>query len=229
MAMDQTPRRVALASLPALVIAERWADNDHELTCMRTGIFTALMVMVVAIGCGGRDDMLRDVDGNTYVLRDMPDGRIWMTDNMSLAHRDSYCYGDSALECRRYGRLYTWPAAAEACRLLGTGWRLPTDDEWRQLAKGYGGVRGDSEDGGQSAYTALLREGVSGFNAVLGGGRERGGSYSRIEEHGFYWSATQSDTDHAWFYNFGRGGGLLNRHSGGDKAMALAVRCIKTF
>jgi uncharacterized protein (TIGR02145 family) len=186
------------------------------------------MVTAVAIGCGGRDGLLRDADGNTYVLRDLPDGRIWMTDNLRILHPHSYCYGDSASECLRYGRLYTWAAAAEACRLVGTAWGLPTDDEWRQLAKGYGGVRGDSEDDGQSAYAALLRGGVSGFNAVLGGGRELGGNYARIEEHGFYWSATQSDIDHAWFYNFGRGGALLNRHGGGDKAMALAVRCIKT-
>jgi uncharacterized protein (TIGR02145 family) len=67
-----------------------------------------------------------------------------------------------------------------------------------------------------------------GLNAVLSGSREPDGNYARIEEHGFYWSATQSDVEHAWFYNFGRGGGLLNRHSGGDKTMALAVRCIKT-
>jgi uncharacterized protein (TIGR02145 family) len=196
---------------------------------MRTVIFVAVAVTVVAIGCGGRETSLRDADGNTYVLRDMPDGRTWMTDNLRLGHPDSYCYSDSASECLRYGRLYTWAAAAEACRLLGTEWRLPTDDEWRRLAKGYGGVRGDSEDDGQSAYTSLLRGGSSGFNAVLGGGRELAGSYERIEEHGFYWSATQSDVDHAWFYNFGRGGGLLNRHSGGDKAMALAVRCIKSL
>ena len=37
---------------------------------------------------------------------------------------------------------------------------------------------------------------------------------------------TEYDSEHAWFYNFGRGGGLLNRHSGGDKSLALAVRCI---
>ena len=194
---------------------------------MRTVIFVAVIVTAIAIGCGGRDSLLRDEDGNTYVLRDMPDGRTWMTDNLSLVRPDSYCYGDPASECPRYGRLYTWAAAAEACRRLGTGWRLPTDDDWHQLAKGYGGVRGDSEDDGQSAYKALMRGGVSGFNVVLGGGRELGGNFARVEEHGFYWSASQSDTDHAWFYNFGRGGGLMNRHSGGDKAMALAVRCIK--
>jgi uncharacterized protein (TIGR02145 family) len=93
------------------------------------------------------------------------------------------------------------------------------------MAKGYGGVRGDSKDG-QAAYNALVRGGVSGFNALLSGGRELGGNYARVEEHGFYWTATEYDREHAWFYNFGRGGGLLNRHSGGAKSMALAVRCI---
>lgn len=195
---------------------------------MRTVIPVMVMLTVAAMGCSGRDSLLRDADGNAYALRDMPDGRMWMTDNLRLVQPGSYCYGDSAAKCVQYGRLYTWAAAREACRLLGADWRLPTDDEWRQLAKGFGGVRGESDDDGQSAYTALLRGGGSGFNAVLGGGRAGDGTYARIEEHGFYWSATPSDMDHAWFYNLGRGAGLLNRHSDGDKAMALAVRCIKT-
>ena len=57
---------------------------------MRTVILVAVMVTAIAIGCGGRDTLLRDEDGNTYVLRDMPDGRIWMTDNLSLVRPDSY-------------------------------------------------------------------------------------------------------------------------------------------
>ena len=48
-------------------------------------------------------------------------------------------------------------------RSLGTGWRLPTDDEWRRLAKHYGGVHGDSSDAGKGAYNALLIGGRSGF------------------------------------------------------------------
>jgi len=196
---------------------------------MRTFIWATVMVAVWAAGCGGRDrrdSLLRDADGNAYVLKAMPDGRTWMTVNLNLDRPDSYCYAARASECARFGRLYTWAAAAEACRLLGTGWRLPTDDEWRRMAKGYGGVRDDAEDGGNAAYTALLAGGASGFNALLGGDREPGGTYARVEEHGFYWTATEYDTQHAWFYNFGRGAGLLNRHSSGDKLMAVAVRCI---
>jgi hypothetical protein len=38
---------------------------------------------------------------------------------------------------------------------------------------------------------------------------------------------TETDMNTAWFYNFGRGAELLNRHSGGNKSMAMSVRCIK--
>jgi hypothetical protein len=65
----------------------------------------------------------------------------------------------------------------------------------------------------------------SGFNAVLGGNRDPGGSYARLDAQGFYWTATESDNEHAWFYNFGSLG--LNRHQGGDKSMAVSVRCIE--
>lgn len=194
---------------------------------MRTISFVAVIVVVVAMGCGSRNRVLRDTDGNAYELKGMADGRTWLVDNLKLTHPDSYCYGDSATACIQYGRLYTWAAAVDACRLLGAGWQLPSDDEWRRLAKGYGGVRGDSESDGRAAYTALVRGGASGFNALLSGNRDPRGGYDRLERHGLYWSSTESDAAHARFYNFGRGGGLVNGHSRGDKAMALSVRCVE--
>ena len=117
----------------------------HFSSMRRRSIWVTAIVAAVAGGCKYRDSRggpLRDVDGNSYSVREMLDGRTWMTDNLNLTLPDSYCYGGVTAECRRFGRLYTWTSAAEACRLLGTGWRLPTDDEWRQMAKGYGGVRG---------------------------------------------------------------------------------------
>ena len=181
------------------------------------------ILTIVAIGCtGGR--VVRDSDGNAYVVKVMSDGRTWTTENLRLALPGSSCHGDAASECLRFGRLYTWSSAAEACGRLGTGWQLPTDNEWRQLAKAYGGALGDSD--GRAAFAGLFAGGPSGFNAVLAGSRETSGSYTRLEEHGFYWTATESDNEHAWFYNFGRGGGL-NRHRGGDKSMAVSVRCIE--
>ena len=84
------------------------------------------------------------------------DGRTWTTKNVAVESVASYCYDDAELNCRRYGRLYTWASAAQACRALGAGWRLPTDDEWRRLAQAYGGASGDDGRLGPAAYEALL-------------------------------------------------------------------------
>jgi uncharacterized protein (TIGR02145 family) len=158
----------------------------------------------------------------------MPDGSWWMMANLDVNTSHSYCYDDIELNCRRYGRLYTWESAQQGCQLLGNGWRLPTNEEWQQMAKQYGGVYDDSDDGGKAAYEALLIGGTSGFDALLGGGRASDdGQYARLEAHGFYWTASESDAARAWFYNFGRGARYLNRHSDGEKQRAFSVRCIK--
>ena len=103
--------------------------------------------------------------GTMYSSKRMADGKQWTTQNLDVNTVPSYCYEDAEPNCRRYGRLYTWESARRGCQSLGDGWRLPTDDEWRQMAKHYGGVREDSEDSGKAAYKALLIGGSSGFNA----------------------------------------------------------------
>jgi hypothetical protein len=69
---------------------------------------------------------------------------------------------------------------------------------------------------GKASYTALLSGGSSEFNALLGGSFVPDeGEYARLEGHGFYWSATESNPDTAWFDNFGKGGSALNRQREG--------------
>jgi len=159
--------------------------------------------------------------------RRMPDGKQWTTNNLNVAAAGSYCYGDAELNCRRYGRLYSWESSQLGCRSVGVGWRLPTDDEWRQIAKHYGGVREDSDDSGKAAYAALLIGGSSGFDGLLGGNRGGDGQYARLEAHGFYWTASETSPTLALFYNFGKGSLSLNRQSEGDKRMGASVRCIR--
>jgi uncharacterized protein (TIGR02145 family) len=157
----------------------------------------------------------------------MADGKEWTTHNLDVNVMPSYCYDDAELNCRRYGRLYTWESARRVCQTVGNGWRLPTDDEWRRMAKHYGGVSEDSDDKGKAAYKALLGSGGSGFDAVLGGGRSGDGQYARLEAHGFYWTASEIDEASAWFYNFGAGGKALHRQSGGEKQASFSVRCVR--
>jgi len=164
--------------------------------------------------------------GTTVSSRRMGDGKEWMTANLNVTASPSYCYDDAELNCQRYGRMYTWASAQQVCQSLEGGWRLPTDDEWRQLAKRYGGVSADSADKGKAAFAALVRGGASGFNAVLGGNRSAG-QYARLEAHGFYWTASDNDPASAPFYNFGKNGGALHRQLQGEKQMAISVRCIR--
>lgn len=156
----------------------------------------------------------------------LADGKVWTTANLNIIAASSHCYGDAEVNCRRYGRLYTWESARRLCPFLGVGWRLPTDEEWRNLAQRYGGLGNDSEAGGKSAFTALIRGGRSGFNAVLGGNRSDG-KYERMEAHGFYWTASDNGSSSAPFYNFGKNSGALYRQPQGEKQMAISVRCIR--
>jgi uncharacterized protein (TIGR02145 family) len=168
----------------------------------------------------------QNVSGAHSSSRLMADGKEWSTTNLNANASPSYCYDNAETNCRRYGRLYTWDSAQRVCESLGHGWRLPTDGEWRQLAKRYGGVSSDSADMGRAAFTALISGGTSGFNAVLGGNRSDG-QYARLEAHGFYWTASENDSASAPFYNFGKGGQALNRQPQGEKRMAISVRCVR--
>jgi len=157
----------------------------------------------------------------------MADGREWTVENLRVEVPGSHCYDEAVVNCDRYGRLYSWEAAQRGCRLLGERWRLPTEDEWRQLAGSYGGISEDSDDKGKAAYAALLIGGSAGFSALLGGGRSESGEYARLEAHGFYWTASECDQATAWFYNFGKGGLALHRQREGEKGQAFSVRCVK--
>ena len=180
-------------------------------------VITTLSVAFAAVGAAGTIDSSKR----------MADGRQWTTQNLNVNVVPSYCYEDAEPNCRKYGRLYTWDAAQRGCQSLGNGWRLPTEAEWRQLAKHYGGVFEDSKDNGKAAYTSLMIGGDAGFDAVLGGGRDGAGQYARGDAHGFYWTATENGPASAWFYNFGKGRPALYRQEKGEKERAFSVRCVR--
>ena len=202
----------------------------------------AIVIFIIVMGLGSNanamfqpkhnssilnDSLLIDKDGNKYKIKKFNDNNLWMTDNLKLNTAGSYCYGNLQSNCEQYGRLYTWESAKKGCALLGEGWRLPTNDEWKQLAAYVSGFPKDSLETRKKAYSALLTGGNSGFDAVLGGGRENNGEFRRLDAHGFYWTATESHTNTAWFSNFGKGSQSLYYQIAGEKPEAFAVRCVK--
>jgi uncharacterized protein (TIGR02145 family) len=203
--------------------------NDKSGTVRVCVVSIALSIAFGSVSASLEHFLAQDqkASGTTYSSKRMADGKQWTTRNLNVNTVPSYCYEDAELNCRRYGRLYTWESARRVCHSLGDRWRLPTDDEWRQMAKHDGGVSEDSDDRGKAAYKTLLAGGNSGFGALLGGGRSDDGQYARLEAHGFYWTASESDPASGWFYNFGRGGLALHRQNGGEKQRAFSVRCVR--
>ncbi|HEX6216291.1 MAG TPA: FISUMP domain-containing protein [Vicinamibacterales bacterium] len=105
----------------------------------------AVIALSIAFGSlGGAGSAQRSMKEQNVSSKRMADGKEWTTANLNVNASESYCYDDAESNCRRYGRLYTWASAQRVCESLVSGWRLPTDDEWRQLAKRYGGVSNDS-------------------------------------------------------------------------------------
>ena len=79
----------------------------------------------------------------------------WMAENLNYDTLGSYCFGDDFGKCEKYGRLYTWDAAMNACP---SGSHLPRTGEWRSLFYHVGWM--DFE----VMYTQIGSEDVLGMN-----------------------------------------------------------------
>ena len=168
-----------------------------------------------------------ELGGQTYEVVVL-NGLTWMAENLNYKVSNSWCYDNDPANCREYGRLYTWQAAQNACEALG--WRLPTDEEWREMAKLYGGYydypEGKAIGDAEKTYEALIEGGQSGFSAQLGGWRRSDGGLGYLGRSGNYWSATEFGSNQGWLYTFSRDFGKLYRYSL-NKSYGHSCRCVR--
>ena len=169
-------------------------------------------------------------DGKVY--KTIPIGRKnWMAENMNYDVPDDtsdVCYENSAKNCEKYGRLYTWDAAQQACP---AGYHLPTDNEWEALVDYVGGkkkagIKLKSSKVWES-YKYYVRAGTDEylFSALPGGSASSGGAFSSAGKHGIWWSATESDTGDVWTRGMGYGVDGVVRGSS-NKTRFFSVRCV---
>jgi len=171
---------------------------------------TAAVGAVLWLGCG---DGGNPGGGGTLSCgnrecksEEMPDGKIWMTENLNRTTKDSWCYENRAANCDKYGRLYTWSAAKSACQLVGM--RLPTSQEWDALVTAAGGWEtagsklksksgwnwNDYEDNASGNGTDDFQ-----FSALPGGYRDSDGGFNGAGYGGRWWAATEVNSeDYVW-------------------------------
>jgi uncharacterized protein (TIGR02145 family) len=135
-----------------------------------------------------------------------------------------------------YGALYNWYAVSDIRCLAPAGWHIPTDTEWTILTDFLGG---ESKAGGKmkekgTAHWLSPNTGAdnsSGFSALPGGFRDYSGPFVCIGLNGFWWSATEFNTESARIRSLYNTSAVACRESDflpamGYKLFGYSVRCV---
>ena len=173
-------------------------------------------------------DFFRDFrDGQVYKMVTIGN-QVWMAKNLNYEMAGSYCYSNNASNCMRYGRLYTWNAAMNACP---DGWHLPTYDELVSLienASGQflaGGVL-KSKGGWKKCRHCDIADDMYGFSALPTGVMNEDGSFDKIFEYVFLWSATETESNQIPYMGFANVSSVAMLLLG-NKNKGFSVRCVK--
>ncbi|MDD3050133.1 MAG: FISUMP domain-containing protein [Candidatus Cloacimonetes bacterium] len=188
--------------------------------------------------CGGGSGTVTDIDGNVYQTLIIGD-QEWMVENLKVTRyrngdqiphltdgeawksttAGAYCvYGNTPSNANTYGNLYNWYTVADQRGIAPQGWRVPSDNDIKQLEMFLGmtqsqadasGGRGTNQ-GSQLAGRADLwtdgalendpDDGSSGFNFLPGGYRYNfDGTFRYMSTYGSFWSSTESSSLYAWY------------------------------
>ena len=191
-----------------------------------------------------------DIDGNTYNTVQIGN-QVWMSENLKTSRyrngglipnvMDNTAWSNSTTGAWSYyfnaeannaiyGKLYNWYTTL-GDTLCPTGWGVPTDAEWTTLTTYLGG---ESVAGGKmktigTAYWESPNTGAinsSGFSALPGGYRYNNGSFLSIRGNAFFWSATGSVNNDAWFRYLSYDLGDVYRNDF-NKSLGVSVRCLR--
>jgi len=199
-----------------------------------------------------------DIDGNIYQTVKIGN-QIWMAENLKTTKfRDGtaitlvtdntawanlttpgYCWynNDATANKNVYGALYNWYAVIPN-KLAPTGWHVPTDNEWEQLAIFVNEIKGpfnkiDDDWIGVGKYLKAtsgwnnndLGTDEFGFSGNGGGNRPTLSIFREIGTNGSWWSATLYDGSNAWRRFLEYNSTNFNRYIGLNDE-GFSVRCI---
>ena len=149
--------------------------------------------------------------------------QVWMAENLNVETDSSFCYNDSAEYCAKYGRLYEWSAAMEACP---SGWHLPDTAEWRTLLDAAGG----------DSIAGTMLKSTSGWNSDGNGTDDFGftvlpaggwGSKNFVGEAAVFWTSEWYEGYDDYAYDIKLYTDTIVRKGYSHKYIGSSVRCVK--
>ena len=190
----------------------------------------------------------------------------WMMENLNIGIRingieettdngiiEKYCYDNDTNNCKVYGGLYKWNEMMDyypsnndnpgiTRGICPIGWRLPTDEEWKELEM-YLGMSKTDADGtgwrGTDEGCKMKEAGTthwngpntgstnsSGFTALPGGYRNRNGHFFGMGYGNQFWSSTEHGSDSAQYRVLSTYDSNVGRDKDG-KGNGFSVRCAR--
>ena len=120
---------------------------------------------------------------------------------------------------------FQWKTAKNICP---SGWRLPGDEDWKNLERSLG-VSGLSIDqmGWRDFKTDLLYDEVTGMKVLMGGYRPYGdGAFDDVGDDAYFWTSSEKEKDDAWKRYLDDNRMQIGRGYD-DKREGFSVRCVK--
>jgi uncharacterized protein (TIGR02145 family) len=207
-------------SYPTVSIGTQcWMAENLRVTKYNDGVTLILDETANTAGWGGLATGARtDYTGATGISGAVPSGQTYVS---------------------TYGYLYNWFAVNDANGLCPSGWHVPTDAEWSTLTTYLNTVAPTGSVGGKMKSTGDNTAGTglwnspntgadnsSGFSALPGGFRNNVGSFFNISNNAFFWSATESSINNAWYRSLPNSGSGVTR-SFSFKSVGASVRCLR--
>jgi uncharacterized protein (TIGR02145 family) len=188
-------------------------------------ILTSFAFILICHISSSQNTMTDPRDGNIYETVTI-NGLTWTRENMRYMALPGASYFDNDKNnLPLYGALYDWNAARQVCP---AGWRLPSEDEFRELMNYCDGkdLSWRNSDGNDPT-----------FNIQLGGEQDYEGVFLEIDESAFLWTSTEYDNKNAGYFSFmlyfGKPSIDISRKEdiedihGSEKTCRYSVRCLK--
>ena len=187
-------------------------------------VLSVFLLLTLFAGLSAQEKFTDKRDGNVYNTITIT-GITWMTENLKFKPKIGAFYFDNdSNNVPGYGILYEWETARNICP---SGWHLPSGADYQTLANHFE----------QKSNWGKIASDPTSFGIQLGGMQDYEGTFSEMDESGYYWTSTEYDKTNAEYFSYlviddkpvidiSRKEDITDIH-GTEKSNKYSVRCIK--
>ena len=187
-------------------------------------VLSVFLLLTLFAGLSAQEKFTDKRDGNVYNTITIT-GITWMTENLKFKPKSGAFYFDNdSNNVPGYGILYEWETARNICP---SGWHLPSGADYQTLANHFE----------QKSNWGKIASDPTSFGIQLGGMQDYEGTFSEMDESGYYWTSTEYDKTNAEYFSYlviddkpvidiSRKEDITDIH-GTEKSNKYSVRCIK--